>query len=1452
MNQCRGELEKWSGRHIFWSIYQSNPKPPSSWAIRYVMNILCLYSILLAFPLLDESTANDIVRALIKISDTFVFVSFLTLNQRIGLFFGIALGCSITLLFLYRHPMTLLNSYLSMTVKFGIDFIIPWQADLVTCILLKSIGDYRLGTVSLSQMFWLFSAFVLTSVVYFESVSHHVRTTFYPSSFYSQWTGWNLYVKIVVPPIPLIGFAFLDQKIRDWVYITLVFVQMVVYFFWDFSLPFISPQYNVAYLFTTSFIGMVTTVYAVNYIVGGIGIVYWAVSLSGFAVCAVWCAITVFNRQSNKLLRRIEVGDESEVGTAQHCPEVSDQVYEFPFAIVDDSAAVGVLRHLLSIGDPRFTQFLFFLFENTTNDEVLMETIRFAVMLGKLTPEVCERVIELEKEDCPNWAHQLLLDAKLEVFARDCRCENVYVQELQEQNKRVGAALMKVVESLQTNGKEETLEAIEAYQSSCDVYESIAKEGYFLAPESVQLMEEIADYYSSRRGDYLSSQSWKQTSEAIEERKNIRKYRNISEGLIYKCSAIRRRVLFDSILRNEVSLSADVDVSLRSQLTIQSVQSPFVLAAQYFVCIFIAIYLVFLVSSFVLLNSSAITCYRASGVMWKVPFLWATQINSAIDFGLGMVHTENENLQDKVGAMRHNWRYGNANSRNSIGYLMRNLSYAASIVHEQEHKLWALIGTGNITSSPLNPRMQMIVLNEFIEFLEHVRDIDSGEKLLIEAVEKMGRVKPTQARIIDSVISVISAFVNKTIRGIKIRVCIGIPAIVLIGLAVSLVRAIGRNIIDTKFWSVVSDIDDSLLSEFLNGQTQNRQKGDQDDIEILDDDEFDIEEPQAIDLAWSVPESEPIIKPKKRNVVAIHAKILGLVFLSSLILAVSFFPVITVIKTDFSSELVMTNAMDHFRMMGHTGLACVSQFVIRTKMNSIVNQVHEYNYTYDVDPALHSSIAIVNEDLERVLTTTEIVKKFDTSFENWLQNQNDLEALLNVLEAPLITIDRVFDKMKFLENRQRQERITKLKRTMIAGNLFGVLLMCVAVYYGFLELRFSKERFESQKAILKILPGQYVSATNLVAAVSKQTTTSSKVSETYEKRYIVRQSLDSIVIISFDKKIQDVNRATEHTSGFRKNELIGMPISKLIAPENDDGFFSQLNFRCCNLEDNVRDSFNLNVVCADGRRIPCSCTLISLYASKSQHAETETAFALIMRDRTSYLDQERYLQIAQKNVETLLYRILPREMATKLLARNQELIWTAPRVTIMFISIVNFLQWCSSHTHTEIMDFLDCIFSRFDEKLSKFPTLVKLKIVNGTYMVAGGLFNEVGEGHELESVKFAVKCARFIAKRNRQRTSNLALTIGINTGGPIIEGILGIDKPLFDIWGDPVNVSSRLQTSCPTNCAQMSLSTYQALPEGMFEITENPGVFLKGKGVTTTYILKLNERNLGTSTCLYK
>ena len=82
--------------------------------------------------------------------------------------------------------------------------------------------------------------------------------------------------------------------------------------------------------------------------------------------------------------------------------------------------------------------------------------------------------------------------------------------------------------------------------------------------------------------------------------------------------------------------------------------------------------------------------------------------------------------------------------------------------------------------------------------------------------------------------------------------------------------------------------------------------------------------------------------------------------------------------------------------------------------------------------------------------------------------------------------------------------------------------------------------------------------------------------------------------------------------------------------------------------------------------------------------------------------------------------------------------------------------------------------------------------------------------------------------------------IGINTG-PIIAGILGSDKPVFDVWGDAVNVSSRLETSCPCNHIQMSKETMEYLPRGEFDIKMRKGVYLKGKGYTNTYTISFED-----------
>ena len=86
--------------------------------------------------------------------------------------------------------------------------------------------------------------------------------------------------------------------------------------------------------------------------------------------------------------------------------------------------------------------------------------------------------------------------------------------------------------------------------------------------------------------------------------------------------------------------------------------------------------------------------------------------------------------------------------------------------------------------------------------------------------------------------------------------------------------------------------------------------------------------------------------------------------------------------------------------------------------------------------------------------------------------------------------------------------------------------------------------------------------------------------------------------------------------------------------------------------------------------------------------------------------------------------------------------------------------------------------------------------------------------------------------------------IGVNSGGPIIAGVLGTDKLLFDIIGDPINVAARLQSTDIPGNVQISKGTYELIAsEGGFNIEERGEIYLKGKGNQTTYLVRPNDYN---------
>ncbi|OHS95568.1 guanylate cyclase [Tritrichomonas foetus] len=124
-------------------------------------------------------------------------------------------------------------------------------------------------------------------------------------------------------------------------------------------------------------------------------------------------------------------------------------------------------------------------------------------------------------------------------------------------------------------------------------------------------------------------------------------------------------------------------------------------------------------------------------------------------------------------------------------------------------------------------------------------------------------------------------------------------------------------------------------------------------------------------------------------------------------------------------------------------------------------------------------------------------------------------------------------------------------------------------------------------------------------------------------------------------------------------------------------------------------------------------------------------------------------------------------------------------------------------------------------------------------MVAGGLFDpeEPPKTHAEQMADFAIEALSLLDDVNMKLNSMLSVRIGINTGGPLIAGVLGTDKPTFDIIGDPINIASRLQSTDIAGKIQISQATFELLQGSDYSIEKRGEIMLKGKGKTMTYLL---------------
>jgi adenylate cyclase len=220
-------------------------------------------------------------------------------------------------------------------------------------------------------------------------------------------------------------------------------------------------------------------------------------------------------------------------------------------------------------------------------------------------------------------------------------------------------------------------------------------------------------------------------------------------------------------------------------------------------------------------------------------------------------------------------------------------------------------------------------------------------------------------------------------------------------------------------------------------------------------------------------------------------------------------------------------------------------------------------------------------------------------------------------------------------------------------------------------------------------------------------------------------------------------------------------------------------------------------------------------------------FAAQRRDALAALRQE------QAKAENLLLNILPRSIADKLKAETQPIADHFGSASILFADVADFTPWSERLPPAEVVGYLDRLFSHFDDLAERYG-LEKIKTIGDCYMVAAGVPTPRPD-HARALARMALDMLE--AMRSEEEVAHLGheLRIGINSG-PVVAGVIGRKRFLYDLWGDAVNTASRMESHGTPGRIQITRATYELLADE-FECEPRGAIEVKGKGAVEAWYL---------------
>eukprot|EP00727_Mastigamoeba_balamuthi_P010947 m51a1_g6475 putative adenylate guanylate cyclase (2810) ;mRNA; f:78846-93655 len=344
---------------------------------------------------------------------------------------------------------------------------------------------------------------------------------------------------------------------------------------------------------------------------------------------------------------------------------------------------------------------------------------------------------------------------------------------------------------------------------------------------------------------------------------------------------------------------------------------------------------------------------------------------------------------------------------------------------------------------------------------------------------------------------------------------------------------------------------------------------------------------------------------------------------------------------------------------------------------------------------------------------------------------------------------------------------------------------------------------------------------------------------------IVDACEDIVILCNQNKAIELFNPVAESLTGYSVQEALGQDLS-LVVPtdiEANKRLFSNVFGE----DKNVKAKISSEVVIKkqDG-------TLFSSLVSVSRtvvHGKIRTA--LFIRDITAIKDREQVITRERNRAEGLLLNIFPKEIAeqlnslTSVADKERErgcsmlLADQFAEATVLFADIAGFTNMSSKLSAEKIVTVLNGVFSLWDNLLEQH-SVEKIKTIGDAYMAVCGVPVRRRDHAEL-MMRFAVAMLGSLREYNGGTDTPVSVRIGINSG-PVVAGIIGTKKIAYDLWGDTVNVASRMEHNGVVGCVQVTEDTYQRLRKEFAWECRGP-LQIQGKGELVCYVHRPSEES---------